>query len=138
MLKVTKAIFKVQGEFLQNGNLKPLKMSDIANECDINVSTVSRIVNEKYVETKRGVFPLKSFFKQTVGGNSELNANECTDDEVKNQIKVIIEKEDKNKPFSDENISKILKEKGYAISRRTVNKYRGEMGIPSTKIRRKD
>lgn len=138
MLKVTEEIFKVQGEFLKNGNLKPLKMSDIANECDINVSTVSRIVNEKYVETKRGVFPLKSFFKQTVGGNSELNANECTDDEIKNQIKVIIENEDKKKPFSDEKISKMLKEKGCAISRRTVNKYRGQMGIPSTTIRRKD
>src|SRR5699024_10459182 len=123
---VTEEIFKVQGGFLKNGNLKPLKMSDIANACDINVSTVSRIVNEKYVETKRGVFPLKSFFKQTVGGSSELNANECTDDEIKNQIKIIIEKEDKKKPFSDEKISKMLKEKGYVISRRTVNKYRGQ------------
>lgn len=136
MIKITKEIFKVQYEFLESGKLKPLSMSQIADVCNINVSTVSRIVNEKYVDTNKGVFALKTFFKKSVGGNDYKK--DSTDIDIKNKIKNIIINEDEDKPLSDEKISKILKERGYNVSRRTVNKYRTQMGIPSTTIRRKE
>lgn len=139
MLKITKEIFKVQDEFLQKGKLKPLKMSDIAESCEISVSTVSRIVNEKYIDTKRGIFSLKTFFKHSVGkGTKGEDNNVSVDTDIKNAMREIIDNEDKNKPLSDEKISKCLKERGYDISRRTVNKYRGQLNIPSASIRKKD
>ncbi len=121
--KVAEAVFEVQKEFLKNGKtLKPLGYQDIAKKLSIHESTISRAVKDKFVETPYGVYPFKYFFRKSLSGKST--------DSIKEKIRQIIESEDKNKPLSDSKISEILKKEGIKIARRTVAKYREEMGIP--------
>ncbi len=136
LYKVGEAILKYQKEFLEKGIkfLKPLTLKDIAEEVQLHESTISRIINQKYVQTPKGVFTLRFFFSTGYKGKEgeELSAKA-----VKDYIKEIINEENPSKPLSDSAISKILKEKyGINIARRTVTKYREELQIPSIRERK--
>ena len=136
LYKVGLAILKSQKDFLEKGIkfLKPLTLKDIAEDVQLHESTVSRIINRKYVQTPRGIFLLKFFFST---GYRNKKGERLSAKAVKDYIKEIIEKEDPFKPLSDSAISKILKEKyGINIARRTVTKYREELQIPSIRERK--
>lgn len=130
--KVILKIVEKQKNFFLNGplNLVPLKLKDIADELNISESTVSRVVRERFIQTNRGIFPLKYFLSGS-SGNEDTAKNS-----VKEMIKRLIENEDKNYPFSDDMIADLLKKKGVNISRRTVAKYRTELKIPSAFLRK--
>ncbi len=134
--RVTEAIFKVQSDFLTNGpqSIKPLTLKTIAEMAEVHESTVSRVTSNKYVQTPIGTYPLKFFFSnqlQTTQGNS------VSAEQVKAEIRNMINKENPAKPLSDESVSAALKEKGIVIARRTVQKYREELGILSSRKRKR-
>ncbi len=136
LYRVGEAILKHQSEFLEKGikHLKPLTLKIIAEETGLHESTVSRIINSKYVQTPDGIYSLKFFFST---GYTSSQGNVLSSKAVKDYIKEIIDKEDPKKPLSDNAIAKILKEKyGIKIARRTVTKYREEMEIPSIRERK--
>ena len=134
--RVTEAIFKVQSDFLTNGpqSIKPLTLKTIAEMAEVHESTVSRVTSNKYVQTPIGTYPLKFFFSnqlQTTQGNS------VSAEQVKAEIRNMINKENPEKPLSDESVSAALKEKGIVFARRTVQKYREELGILSSRKRKR-
>lgn len=136
LLKVTKAIITHQRAFLDSGpeHIHPLKMQQIADLVGVHVTTVSRAVDDKWVQTPRGVFPLKRFF----GGGKE---NKQTGEEVayevmKQRLLELIGTEDKSNPLSDEELVSKLNESGYPVARRTVTKYRKMLKIPSSRQRK--
>lgn len=133
--KVIESIMKFQMDFLVDGprSLKPLTLKMIADNIDMHESTISRSTNDKYVKTPRGIFELKYFF--TTGLNS--SKGEISSTSIKSMIGEIIETEDLTKPYSDQKISDLLKQKGTIISRRTVAKYRDELQIPSSTLRKR-
>ncbi|QHA01330.1 RNA polymerase factor sigma-54 [Dehalobacter restrictus] len=133
--KVVQSIVDIQREFFDNGieYLKPLTMSQVADLVGIHESTVSRVTCNKYVQTPRGLFALKYFFNSGVGS---YDCDKISSKSVKHLIQDIINKEDPNQPLSDQDIMMMLVNKGMRISRRTVNKYRQSMGIP-TNLHRK-
>jgi RNA polymerase sigma-54 factor len=135
MLKVMNAIVEIQEEFfrLGEGNLKPMILKDIAEIISMDISTVSRVVNGKYVQTEFGVYELKYFFSE---GLSTDSGEEISNKEVKAIIEAIISEEDKQKPLSDQRIATMLDEKGFQIARRTVTKYREQLGIPVARMRK--
>jgi RNA polymerase sigma-54 factor len=134
MLKVMHEIVNRQREFFETGEgLKPLIYKDIAEIIRMDISTISRVVNGKYVQTDFGVFELRYFFSE---GISTQSGEDVSNKEVKARIKEILAEEDKSKPLSDEDIAAILKEKGFNIARRTVAKYRESMMIPVARLRR--
>ncbi|MDI6861279.1 MAG: RNA polymerase factor sigma-54 [Caldisericia bacterium] len=125
ILKVANFLIERQKDFfLNNGYLESITLKEIARELKISISTVSRILNEKYIETPKGVFPLKFFL-----GKEKLKKG-VFGTKIKMIIKELIDKENKEKPLSDSEIAKILNEKGIFIKRRTVAKYREELKIP--------
>ncbi len=128
--KILEEIIEVQGEFLKGeGSLRSLMVKDVAQKLGISESTVSRLINSKYVKTPQGTYPFKFFFvRETAGGVSQ--------EELMRKIKEIISQEDRRRPLSDEEISKVLKGMGYDVARRTVAKYREILGIPSSRERR--
>lgn len=134
LCKVMQAILKEQILFFQKGPayIKPLNLKDIAEICNINESTVSRATNNKYVQTPFGLFELKYFFSSAV---KTTNGTITSSHVIKQMIKAIISNENGKRPFSDQQIAMMLKEKGILISRRTVVKYREQQGIPSSKNR---
>ncbi len=134
LYKIVESLVQYQSEFLRKGkkHLKPLIMRDIAEKVGLHESTVSRIVSNKFAQTPIGMIPLKSFFSSKVNSNN----GDISKENVKFLIKELIENEDKKKPLSDEAISKILKEKGIKVARRTVAKYREELNIPDSRLRR--
>jgi len=134
--KVTKSIVKFQKDFLEHGisHLRPLVLKDVAEDINMSESTVSRVTTNKYVQTPQGIFELKFFFSSSISGKNGKNISSLS---VREYIKKIISLEDKKKPFSDEEIKKILERQyGIRIARRTIAKYREEIGIPSSKKRR--
>ncbi|SHJ84054.1 RNA polymerase factor sigma-54 [Tepidibacter formicigenes] len=133
ILKISKEILKHQIDFFENGNkyLKPLILKDIAESLDIHESTVSRGINGKYMLTPYGLFELKYFFSSGLKDGEDIASTS-----IKNIIKEIINSEDKKKPYSDSRICSLLKEKDINISRRTVAKYRDELGISSSSKRK--
>ncbi|MCK9407655.1 MAG: RNA polymerase factor sigma-54 [Bacteroidetes bacterium] len=134
MLKVMQEIVKRQHDFFDTGEgLKPLIYKDIAEVIRMDISTISRVVNGKYVQTDFGVYELRYFFSE---GISTQSGEDVSNKEVKARIREILVAEDKNKPLSDEDIAAILKEKGFNIARRTVAKYRESMMIPVARLRR--
>jgi len=135
MLKVMEAIIQKQHDFFEKGPdfIKPLIMREIAEMIDMDISTVSRVANGKYVQTDFGVFELKYFFNERIE-NEE--GEEISTRKIKNRIKAIVEEEDNKKPLSDDKISAILKEEGFPIARRTVAKYREQLNIPIARLRR--
>lgn len=136
ILRIAEAIIDEQQEFIQKGEkyIKPMKMKDIADKLEIHESTVSRGVNGKYMLTPFGLYEFKFFFNAALEtDNSSEGASSAG---IKRDIKDIIDGENKKKPLSDDAISKMLKEKGVSVARRTVAKYREELGIPSSSRRK--
>lgn len=134
---VVSEIMKVQKEFfIQGDTLKPLNMMEVADRLSIHESTVSRAISGKYLECRQGVFPLKYFFTGKVVQPGSLEDGVSSVD-LKNRITEIVSQEDPKKPYSDSAIIKILEEGGVQVARRTVAKYRSELGIPSSSMRKK-
>lgn len=135
MLKVMTAIAGLQREFFDIGEpgLRPLIYKDVAEMTGLDISTVCRIVNGKYVSTDFGTFELKYFFSESL---PTVDGDEISTTVIKKILKDIIDSEDKNKPISDEKLSKLMKEKGYNIARRTVAKYREQLKIPVARLRK--
>lgn len=136
LLKTMNAIMKYQYEYFLTGDdrmLKPMILKDIAEEIDMDISTVSRVANSKYVQTEFGTFLLKSFFSEAIQTDS---GEEVSNKEVKKILEECIANEDKRKPLADEKLTDILKDKGYTIARRTVAKYRESMNIPVARLRK--
>lgn len=137
LLKTMRAIVEFQYDFFLEGDetkLKPMILKDIANKIGMDISTVSRVVSSKTVQTDFGIYPLKYFFSEGISTDS---GEEVSSREVKQIIRELIENEDKRKPMSDDKIEKILNEKGYNIARRTVAKYREQLNIPVARLRKK-
>jgi RNA polymerase sigma-54 factor len=132
--KVAQEIVAHQREFFENDRLRPLKMRDVADILGLHVSTVSRAISEKWMQTPKGIFPLKFFFTGAAPGG-EASGLESRDS-VRHKVKEIIDAEDKAQPLSDEEIVERLKGLGLDIARRTVTKYRKMMDIPSSRQRR--
>ncbi|APF19298.1 RNA polymerase, sigma 54 subunit, RpoN [Caldithrix abyssi DSM 13497] len=135
MLKVMEAIVEKQREFFEKGPeyIKPLTMREIAEMIDMDISTVSRVANGKYVQTDYGVFELKYFFNEKI---ETEDGEEISTRRIKQRIQEIIDAEDKHKPLSDEKIAEILKKEGFPIARRTVAKYREQLQIPVARLRK--
>ncbi len=135
LLRVINAVVDEQRDYFDYGPeaLKPLPMKTIADRLGIHVATVSRAVSEKYIMTPRGVVPLRSFFS---GGLATDSGEDVSSNSVKASIQELIENEDKAKPLSDEKIVQALKERGVEIARRTVAKYRDQLGIPTARMRK--
>ena len=108
-------------------------MQQIADQVGVHVTTVSRAVDDKYIQTPRGIFPLKQFF---AGGTVNEAGEEVTWDQIRLRLQEVIDNEDKAKPLSDDDLVKKLKDDGLNVARRTVTKYRKKMGIPSSRQRR--
>jgi len=131
-----KAIMDYQEKYFISGSdsdLKPMILKDIADLVNLDISTISRVANSKYVQTPFGTFLLKSFFSERM---QKDDGEEVSTREIKSILKEIIESEDKRKPFTDEYLTKLLKEKEYNIARRTVAKYREQLSIPVARLRK--
>ncbi len=135
LLKTAQAIVDHQTRFLSEGPeaIEPLKMQQIADRIGMHVTTVSRAVDDKWLQTPRGLFPLRRFF---VGGTVSADGDEVAWDTVRMKLQEIIDGEPKDKPYSDDDLIKILGTQGIKVARRTVTKYRKAMDIPSSRQRR--
>src|SRR5688572_13022066 len=136
LLRTMKAIIDFQYDFFLEGDetkLKPMILKDIASMINMDISTVSRVASSKAIQTDFGIYPLKYFFSEGIATDS---GEEVSSREVKQIIKDIIESEDKDKPYSDDKLEKILNDKGYNIARRTVAKYREQLNIPVARLRK--
>lgn len=133
--RVTEAIFKVQSDFLTRGpqSIKPLTLKTVADMAGVHESTVSRVTSNKYVQTPLGIFPLKFFFSNQL---STTQGDSVSAEQVKAEIKETISKENPAKPLSDQAVSTSLKKRGIVVARRTVQKYREELGILSSRQRK--
>lgn len=133
-MKTMRNIVALQEDFFKHGEgLKPMILKDIAERIEMDISTVSRVVNGKYVQTHFGVFELKYFFSEGLETDS---GEEVSSREVKNELQDIIKDENKQKPLSDQALTKALKKKGYKVARRTVSKYREQLQIPVARLRK--
>ncbi len=132
--RVTEAIFEVQTEFLTQGvkSIKPLTLRTIAEKIGIHESTVSRVTSNKYVQTQHGMYPLRYFFSNEL---ATTQGDAVSAKQVKNLIQEMVNAEVASKPLSDQAISNALKAKGILLARRTVQKYRDELGIPTSRER---
>jgi len=135
LIKVTRAIIQHQRAFLDQGpeHIEPLKMQQIADLVGVHVTTVSRAVDDKWVQTPRGIFSLKRFFG---GGTHTATGEEVAWETIKQKLLEIIGNEDKANPLSDEDLVNKLSEAGYPVARRTVTKYRKMLSIPSSRQRK--
>ena len=135
MLKVMKAILTRQEPFFREGveSLKPMVLKDIADHIRMDVSTISRVTRGKYVQTPYGTFELKYFFSE---GMTTESGEEVSTKIVKEELRQVINEEDKRNPHSDDELAVIMKSKGYPIARRTVAKYREQMKTPVARLRR--
>jgi RNA polymerase sigma-54 factor len=135
LLKVARAIIEHQRDFLDKGPefIEPLKMQQIADKVGVHVTTVSRAVDDKWVQTPRGIFALKRFFG---GGTTTADGDEIAWDTIKQKLLEIIAKEDKQNPMSDEEIVDEMERQGLKVARRTVTKYRQNLLIPSSRQRK--
>ncbi len=135
LTRVSQAIVDHQTEFLNKGpeSLEPLKMQQIADKVGVHVTTVSRAVDDKWIQTPRGIFPLKRFF---AGGTTNSEGEEVAWDTVRLRLHEVIDKEDKQHPLSDDDLVTELGKHGLTVARRTVTKYRKLMKIPSSRERR--
>ncbi len=136
MLKVMRAIIELQYDFFEHGeeHLRPMIYKDVAERIEMDISTISRVVNGKYVQTDYGVYELRYFFSESI---ETQNGDGISNKHVKRLIKEIIESENPNKPFSDDKIAAMVRERGINIARRTVAKYREQLHIPVARLRKK-
>jgi RNA polymerase sigma-54 factor len=134
LLAITHAIVERQYTFFMNGtSLKPMIMKDIAEAIDLDISTISRTVNGKYVQTNHGTYELRFFFNE---GIETSDGSEVTNREVQQTLAAIISSEDKSQPMSDLALTKALNMQGVTVARRTVTKYREALGIPVARLRK--
>ena len=136
LLLTMQAIMEYQYDYFLEGDetkLKPMILKDIADRVGLDISTVSRVANSKYVQTQFGTFLLKTFFSESLSTDS---GEEVSTREVKKILSDVIAAEDKKKPVTDDRLAKILKDKGYNIARRTVAKYREQLDIPVARLRK--
>jgi RNA polymerase sigma-54 factor len=133
--KVAKAIVDHQRDFLEKGPdfIHPLKMQHIADKVGVNVTTISRAVADKWIETSQGVFPLRRFFHS---GTVTSDGKEIAYDTIKRRLQDLVDAEDKSAPLSDDDLVSKLKAMGFPLARRTVTKYRKELSIPSSRERK--
>ena len=134
--RTMEAIILLQRDFFLTGDdatLRPMILKDVAERAGYDISTISRVSNSKYVHTNFGIYPLKFFFSESMQTDS---GEEISTREVKKIMKEHIDSEDKRKPLTDEELTTILKEKGYVIARRTVAKYREQLDIPVARLRK--
>ncbi|HTO93821.1 MAG TPA: RNA polymerase factor sigma-54 [Bacteroidota bacterium] len=135
MLKVMRTIVEKQRDFFETGEgLRPMIYKDIAEVIMMDISTISRVVNSKYVQTDYGVFPLRHFFSDAI---STADGDEVSNKEVKRKLRTLIDAEDPLRPLSDHKLAELLNGEGLNIARRTVAKYREAMLIPVARLRRK-
>jgi RNA polymerase sigma-54 factor len=130
------AIMAHQHEFFLTGDettLRPMILKDIAEKTGLDISTVSRVANSKFVQTEYGTYRLKFFFSESLSTES---GEEVSTREVKKILSDLVEGEDKRKPLSDDVLTDMLNEKGYNIARRTVAKYREQLNIPVARLRK--
>ena len=131
-----KAILDFQHDFFLDGDeakLKPMVLKNIAEKTGLDISTISRVVNCKYIQTNFGVYPLKYFFSE---GMKTESGDEVSTREIKKVLSESIEAEDKKKPLTDEELVSVLSQKGYKVARRTVAKYREQLNIPIARMRK--
>ena len=131
------AIVEYQREYFLSGDehkLKPMVLKDIAEKIKMDISTISRVANSKYIDTPYGVKLLKDFFSE---GMKNIEGEDVSTIEIKKTLESIISDEDKNKPLTDKLLSELLKEKGYNVARRTIAKYREQLGFPVARLRKK-
>ena len=131
------AIVEYQREYFLSGDehkLKPMVLKDIAKKIKMDISTISRVANSKYMDTPYGVKLLKDFFSE---GMKNIEGEDVSTIEIKKTLESIISNEDKSKPLTDKLLSDLLKEKGYNVARRTIAKYREQLGFPVARLRKK-
>lgn len=136
LLLTMQAIIEYQKEFFLTGDetkLKPMILKDIAGLTGLDISTISRVANSKYIQTPYGIYQLKYFFSE--GLQTDMG-EEVSTREIKTILQELIENEDKHKPLTDEKLTEILQNKGYQIARRTVAKYREQLNIPVARLRK--
>jgi len=136
LLLTMNAILKYQEEYFIDGDetkLKPMILKDVAEMTGLDISTVSRVANSKYIQTHFGIFPLKFFFSEGLQTDS---GEEVSTREIKRILQDCIDNEKKRRPLTDEKLTDILQEKGYQIARRTVAKYREQLNIPVARLRK--
>ena len=135
MMQTMSAIVAYQREFFLQGDssyLKPMVLKDIADRIGHDISTISRVCSNKYVQTQFGTFSLKYFFSESI---TKQDGGEISTREIKDKVREVIAKEDKTHPITDDELVEILRENGYSIARRTVAKYREQLGIPVARLR---
>jgi RNA polymerase sigma-54 factor len=136
MLLTMNAILEYQHDYFIEGDeirMRPMILKDIADITNLDISTISRVVNSKYIQTHFGIYPLKYFFSEGLQTDS---GEEVSTREIKKILQECIENEDKRKPLTDDRLSAILNDKGYQIARRTVAKYREQLGLPVARLRK--
>ena len=136
LVATMQAIIDLQRPFFLEGDetlLKPMILKDVAEKAKLDVSTISRVSNSKFVQTNFGIFPLRFFFSDafTADGGEELSARE-----IKQILKECVDHENKENPYNDDELTELLREKGYPIARRTTAKYRQQLNIPNARLRR--
>lgn len=136
LLSTMQAIIDLQLPFFQDGDesrLRPMILKDVAERAKLDISTVSRVSNSKYVQTNFGIYPLKFFFSD---GYTTESGEELSVREIKRILKECVDNENKEKPYTDDELADMLKAKGYPIARRTIAKYRQQLSIPVARLRR--
>ncbi len=136
LLRTMRAIAEYQKEYFLTGDerkLKPMILKDIADKIGMDISTVSRVANSKYVQSPYGVKLLKEFFSESM---KDAQGEDVSTIKIKNILQSIVDSEDKRKPMTDEQLAKALKEEGFPIARRTIAKYREQLGIPVARLRK--
>ena len=137
LLITMKTIMDFQKKYFLSGdesNLKPMILKDIAEKINMDISTISRVANSKYVDTPYGIKLIKSFFSEGITNDKGIEVSTI---EIKKELQLIIDKENKSKPYTDDELTKKINEKGYPIARRTVAKYREMIGAPVARLRKK-
>lgn len=136
LFQVSNAIIEIQNEFFQFGlvRLRPMKLKDIAEKTGFHESTISRVTSNKFIKTNHGLYLLKNLFTTGIDG---LNSESESSFDIKKKMEKLIREENKQKPFSDQQIVRLLENEGILLARRTVTKYRVEMGIPSSSKRKR-
>lgn len=136
LMQTMQTIVKLQPEFFRSGDigkLHPMILKDVADRINMDISTISRVVSSKYVQTDYGIHSLKEFFSE---GIVTEDGTEVSNIEVKEKLKDIVTGEDKSKPLTDDELTDLLKEQGYNIARRTIAKYREQLNIPVARLRK--
>lgn len=136
LMNTMQAIVDYQETYFQTGdesNLKPMVLKDIAEKTGFDISTISRVVNSKYIETHFGIFPLKYFFSE---GLENQEGEEVSTRELKKVLQECVDNEDKHKPLTDDQLVSEMENRGYKVARRTIAKYRDQLGIPKARLRK--